>query len=441
MTTDKLQPFNEEAESAVLGSILIDPEMIKVISLLPEDFYDERNSTIYNVMLKLKTEGKGVNQITIAQMLDEQGKLEEVGGAGYFSHLVAETPTSLDCQHYADIVQNLSSSRRLIVAGKTIEEMGYSANGDTTANIAKADKLLLDLRKTAGGSHIITPEERDKILAERYTTLYSKQQGIAIGTGLIDLDRRLGGGLFPGDMIVLGARPGVGKTTMLECIANHIGRDSNVLFCSAEMNMESLSDRDVANQLGVPIEVIRYGNYEDDVITQIIDKALPWISGQKIYHLDFTRSYQITTANIYQSAYEIKERYGLAMVVVDYLSLLTDKYGNNNNERVGYITRTLKEMSMTLEIPLLVAHQLNRASEMRPDKRPQLQDLRDSGNVEQDADIVLFLYRDSYYKKDSDSNITEIIIAKQRQGQSGIKVRVVWDEKHQTYRNLAKEKQ
>ena len=452
MATDKFPPHNLDAEVAVLGSVLIGPEMIKVLTLLPDDFYHEPHYIIYNAMLKLKEEGKGINQITVAQKLDESGKLEEAGGAAILSYFISVVPTSMDCQHYADIVQRLSTSRRLILAGESISKMGYDGDGDATANLAKADKLLLDLRKTAGGSHIITPEDRMSLLTERYTNLYAKQQGIAIETGLLDLDIRLGGGLFPGDFVVLGARPGVGKTTLLECIANHIGdpncnkgKQQNVLFCSAEMNVESLSDRDVAGILEVPVDVIRFGNYDDATIGGILDLALPMISGYNIYHLDFTRSYQITTANIYQSAYEIQERHGLSLIVVDYLGLLTDRYGNNNNERIGYITRTLKEMAMTLDVPLMAAHQLNRAVEAREEKRPQLSDLRDSGNVEQDADIVMFLYRESYYKKDSDNKVAEIIISKKRQGQ-GVPlkargVRVLWDETHQTYQNLVKEKQ
>ncbi len=439
MIADKLPPHNGDCEESVLGSVLIDADQIKMLTLLPDDFYYERYSFIYHAMLKLKEEGKGINLITVAQKLDDSGKLEEVGGAAILSHLVSVTPTSMDCLHYADIVQRLSSSRRLILAGETISKMGYEADEEATSNLAKADKILLDLRKTAGGSHIITPEDRSRILIERYSELYAKQQGVAVSTGLLDLDRRLGGGLFPGDLDVLGARPGVGKTTLLECIANHIGRSNNVLFCSAEMSVESLSDRDVAGQLGIPVDVIRFGNYDDDTMDKINDKALPWISEQKIYHLDFTRSYQITTANIYQSAYEIKERYGLALIVVDYIGLLTDRYGTNNNERIGHITRTLKEMAMTLDVPVLAAHQLNRALEAREEKRPQLQDLRDSGNVEQDADLVMFLYRESYYKKESDNNVTEILIAKQRQGASGKRVKVLWDESHQTYQNLARE--
>lgn len=434
-----MPPANYEAEEAVIGSILIDGEMIKSINLIPSDFLDESNNIIFHAMVLLKESGLSINQITVSQRLKEQGKLEHIGGAERLSLFVAETPTSMDCPHYADIVHKLAVSRRLLLAGNTITQLGYEGSTDIVGQIAKADKLLLDLRKTAGGSHIITPEERSKILAERYTTLYTKEEGIAIETGLLDLDKKLGGGLFPGDLVVLGARPGVGKTSLLEAIANHIGHSSNVLFCSAEMNMESLSDRDVAGQIGVPVETVRFGNYDDDTMTAILDKALPWIEEQKIYHLDFSRNFQINTANIYQTAYELKERQGLSLIVVDYLGLLTDRYGNNNNDRIGYITRTLKEMAMTLDVPLVAAHQLNRGLESREEKRPQMQDLRDSGNVEQDADVILFLYRENYYKMNINDNIAEVLIAKNRQGTSGRRVKVLWDEKKHTYLNLALE--
>lgn len=454
MTTDKFPPHSLDAEAAVLGSILIDSDQIRSLTLSPGDFYHEPHSIIFNTMLKLKEEGKGINQITVAQKLDELGKLEESGGVAFLSHIISETPISLDCQHYADIVQRLSSSRRLILAGESISKLGYNANGDATASLAKADGLLLELRKTAGGSHIITPEDRSRILIERYTNLYSKEKGIAIETGLLDLDKRLGGGLFPGDLVILGARPGVGKTTLLECIANHVGRNNNVLFCSAEMNVGSLSDRDVAGILEVPIDIIRFGSYDDATMDKINDKALPWIAEQQIYHLDSTYGSHMTTASIYQTAYEIRERYGLSLIVVDYLGILDDKYGTNQNERLGYISRNLKQIGFTLDVPLLVAHQLSRAVEYRSDKRPQLTDLRESGNLEQDADVVLFLYREDYYYKTEEEwnrdfpqgnpyynsypgGIVEILTAKKRQGAPGKGVRVLWNEKHQTYQNLS----
>jgi len=456
MITDKLPPHNIDSEEAVIGSVLIDGELIRSLTLQPDDFYHEENGLFYHAMLELKEEGKGINQITVAEKLDRQGKLEECGGAAYLCHLVSMVPTSLDCQHYAEIVQRLSTSRKLIVVGESISKMGYGGDADTVTNLAKADKLLLDLRKTAGGGHIITPEDRTRLLMDRYSGLYSKEKGIGLSTGLVDLDWRIGG-LFPGDLVILGARPKVGKTTLLQCISNHIGQSNNVLFCSAEMNVGSLSDRDVAGRLGVPANQIRTGGYDDEIMDSILNKALPWIDSLNIYHLDTTFHHRITTTNIYQSAYEIKERYGLSLVVVDYLGLLDDKYGNNQNDRIGYMTKNLKQIAMGLDIPVLCAHQLNRAADYRDDKRPTPTDLRDSGNVEQDADSILFFYREDYYYKKEDwdrkypqgndyyktypAGIAEILVSLQRHSIPGKGVKVLWDEKGQTYRDLAREEE
>lgn len=437
---DRLPPSNSEAEEAVIGSLLLDDNLIHSLMLEPEDFYHEVNAMIFKAMVELKGKGTGVNQITVAQQLNETDKLEDVGGAAFLSHLISVCPTPMDCHHYAAIVKKMSTFRMMIVAADKIAKDGYDASKSIDDVLSRADKSLLELRKDAGTSHIITPDERVRILYDRYEKLYKLEKGVAISTGLIDLDRRLGGGLFPGDLLVIGARPGVGKTTLMECISNHVALNDNVLFCSGEMNIEGLSDRDVAGEIGIGVDEIRMGHYDEDVYQDIIDKGLPHLSKLKVYHMDASRTFQLNTANIYQAAYEMQVRHGLALVIIDYLGVLTDKYGNNSNERLGFISRNLKQMALTLNLPVFCAHQLSRATESREEKRPQLHDLRDSGNIEQDADVVLFLYRDSYYGKD-DNNITEILIAKHRQGKSGKRVKVLWDDKHGRYVNLAKDAQ
>jgi len=437
---DRFPPQNLEAEEAVIGSLLLDGEKIHSLMLGPEDFYHEVNAMIFKAMVELKAKGSGVNQITVAQQLNDYDKLEDIGGAAFLSTLISNSPTPIDCHHYAEIVKKMSTFRLMIVAADKIAKDGYDASKSITDVLSSADKSLLELRKDAGTSNIISPDERVHILYDRYEKLYTLEKGVAISTGLLDLDWRLGGGLFPGDLLVIGARPGVGKTTMLECISNHIALNDNVLFCSGEMNIEGLSDRDVAGEIGVGVDEIRIGHYDEDVYQDIIDKGLPYLSKLKVYHLDSSRTFQLNTANIYQAAYEMQVRHGLALVIIDYLGLLTDKYGNNNNDRLGFITRNLKQMALNLNVPVFCAHQLSRAVESREEKRPQLHDLRDSGNIEQDADVVLFLYRGSYYGKE-DNNITEVIIAKHRQGKSGKFCKVLWDDKHGRYVNLAKDKQ
>ena len=437
---DRLPPHNLDAEEAVIGSLLLDGELINSLMLEPFDFYHEVNAMLFKAMVDLKAKGASINQITVGQELNETDKLELIGGAAFLSHLISITPSSMDCHHYAEIVKKLSTFRQMIVAADNIAKDGYDASKSIDAVLSSADKYFLELRKDAGTSHIIIPDERVRILYDRYEKLYTLEKGVAISTGLIDLDRRLGGGLFPGDLLVLGARPGVGKTTLMECISNHVALNDNVLFCSGEMNIEGLSDRDVAGEIGIGVDEIRMGHYDEDVYQDIIDKGLPYLSKLKVYHMDASRTFQLNTANIYQAAYEMQTRYGLSLIFIDYLGVLTDKYGNNSNERLGFITRNLKQMALNLNLPVFCAHQLSRATESREEKRPQLHDLRDSGNIEQDADVVLFLYRDSYYGKE-DNNITEILIAKHRQGKSGKRIKVLWDDKHQRYLNLAKDAQ
>ena len=435
---DKLPPHNVDAEESVLGSILIEGDLIRGLSISPNDFYHEVNRIIYSAMLKLKEANIKVNQITLAQRLQEQEKLQDIGGAAYLSHLISVVPTHLDCDYYADIVQKLSVHRQLIIAGAQISSLGYEEVGSSTDVLSKADALLLKLRQGSGSVSIITPEARVKRLWDRYEKLYTSESGVALSTGYIDLDWKLGGGFFDGDFIILAARPSMGKTALAECISNNIAYGKNILFCSGEMSVEGLGDRDVARQTRVPIGTIRFGGYDEELYQKIIDKALPYISGLDIYHLDCIEPTSFTVPAIYQAAYEMKMRIGLSMIVIDYLGLLTDNYGRSENERIGYISRSIKQMARTLQVPVLALHQLNRGVEGREDKRPRLHDLRDSGSLEQDADVVMFLYRESYYK-DTDNNIAQVLIAKQRQGESMKHIDILWDERDLTYKNLARE--
>ena len=436
--SDKLPPHNLEAEEAVVGSVLIDGDLIKGLSLSPDDFYDECCQQSYNAMLELKNSGVGINQITLAQKLQEQDKLSTVGGAAFLSHLISVVPTSLDCEYYADIVKRLSLLRQMIVTGGLISSLGLQGGDDAGEVLAKADGLLLKLRQKSGSVSLVTPKERVQRLWERYETLYKTDKGVAHKTGYLDLDRMLGGGFFPGDFIILAARPSMGKTTLAECIANNVGKGENVLFCSGEMDIEGLGDRDVARQVQAPIGTIRFGGYDEALYQTIIDKALPHIGSLNIYHLECAGHGNFTTSKIYQAAFEMKAREGLSLLVIDYIGLLTDAYGRSENERIAYVSRNLKEAARSLGVPILALHQLNRAVEGRDDKRPRLHDLRDSGSLEQDADIVMFLYRDSYYKE-TDSKVAHVFIAKQRQGEGMKIVDILWGEKDLTYKNLARE--
>ena len=427
-----LPPHNIDAEEAVIGSILIDGDCLKELSLKSEDFYAEHLRFCFSACLALKERDIKVNEITLAEELDRISKLQAIGGAAYLSDLISKVPTSLDVEHYAKIVQHHSVNRKLISVGQNIVKLGMMAAPDVSVSLAKADEMLLDIRRQNTQLSIITPRDRAKMLNDRYETLYKAPQGVAYATGLHDLDIALGGGFYAGDLIIVGARPQVGKTTFLQSIANHVGKTKNVLFCSGEMDVASLSDRDVAGLSGYTLGQIRYGSYTPEMYAEITGAPLDELCKLKVYFYEEHKGF--STSQIYQAATQMYLRYGLDMIVIDYLGLLTDIYGQNTNDRYGYITRTLKELARSLHVPVLTAHQLNRAVEIREDKRPQLWDLRESGNIEQDADVVLFLYRESYYNRDENvSKETEIIIGKHRQGASNRLIKVMFDEKQWKY--------
>jgi len=433
MNENLLPPHNIKAEENIIGSLLIDGDLIHGLNLEPSDFYHEPLQLCYFACKALAERGVGINQITIAQELDERQKLEIAGGVAYLSYLIANCATPLDCQYYADIVKRLAIYRSMITAADKIAALGYSQAPDITDSLNKADAFLLALRKNGLASPILSPRERADMMLERYTDLNNTEAGIALPTGLTDLDNELGGGLHAGEMAIIAGRPAIGKTTFAMGIANHTAESHMVLVCSAEMTADGISDRDIASEVGISTNRVRRGGYDNQTFAKIVD-ALHVIDERHIY---FQHESPLTTAKILQAAINMRLRPGLDLVVVDHLGLLDDDYGNSQYERIGYESRKLKQIAMTLNVPMIVLCQLNRALELRLNKRPQLQDLRDSGRIEEDADLVLFLYRDSYYQDDID-DVTEILIAKQRQGEGHRIVKVYYDKVHQQYRDLLK---
>ena len=454
MTDMKIPPYDGDAEEAFLGSIIIDGDMIEDTILTENDFFLNQHRHIFRAMMSLHEKNVGINQITLARQLDEDGVLEDCGGAAHLSHLVYITPSSIDCVHYAGVVKRLSSYRQIIDVAARLEKYGYDGKMDISSLLSTADELILSLRQNSAEANYITPEQREKMMTERYMKLYEKEEGAALKTGLKDLDWALGGGLFAGDLVIIAGRPGMGKTALLETITNNISMDNNVLFCSGEMSVEALSDRDVAGLVGKSVSAIRRGGYDDELMDMILDKAIPNITGRRIFHLDDRHNLSLTSNNIYQTALQVKMRHGLSLVIIDYLGLLTDTGNRNDSEtiRIGRITRNLKRSAKVLGVPILIAHQLSRKVEERDDKHPRLDDLRDSGNIEQDADIVLFPYRASYYfteakwkqkypGKEYPASITEIGFGKFRQSgkTAGKFINLYWDDAHQKYQNLARE--
>lgn len=439
---DKLPPFNTDAEEGVLGSLLLDPTA--KCDLLPEDFYREKHQWVYAACLAASQR----DEISVARELARAGRLEAVGGQGFLSELVSRIPTPLHLTWYAGEVKRCSVGRQLIVAGGQIVSVGSQESFEVDKGLATADELLLKLRKDNQTLALITPKDRADMAVERYIERRNLRPGVS--TGLIDLDTVLGGGLYGGELILVAARTSMGKTAFLQYLTNFWAGvlSKKVLLCSIEMPSKSLTDRDVAGMTGQPTNVIRSGHFpESPEFARALNDAIASLADLPVYHLDQS---PMTTARITQAAHEMRTRYGLDAILVDYLGLLADDEGDNQVQRLGAMTRNLKSLARALDVPVVLAHQLSRAVEQREieRRRPYLSDIRDSGHIEEDSDVVLFLYRQDYYWNETQwraqyadkpypLGLVELIIAKQRQGQANVTVEVKWDHRRQTYQNLA----
>jgi len=436
-TNGMLPPHDIAAEEALLASILVDETQYDAVSISDGDFYHEPHRFIWQSFKQLADSLTSINQITVADTLNRMGKLEFCGGVAYLIHLIAICASPLDAFFYAEIVKRDAIARQIIDAGNAIVQIGFANPVDSIKALSECDEKLTNVRKSGIPTQIVSPKARASTQFDRYTEMQQNQKTIGITTGLAQLDSVLGGGFFPGELNIVAARAGLGKTTFLSHVASHAcERGRIVLFCSAEMDVDSLTDREVAQFVGISINRIRRGNYSQKLYAQI-QEAIGEINDKPLWFYNDT---PMTTGKILQHALAMKLRNGLGMLVVDYLGILDDQYGKNSYERITYISRQLKQIARILNVPVVVAAQLNRDSATRDDKRPVLSDLRDSGAIEQDADTVLMLYRDSYYNKGSENDdIVEIVVAKQRQGDANRIVRAKFDKKHQRYVNFVKE--
>jgi len=448
---DRLPPHDIDSEAGVLGSLLIDASYLPLLNLSPADFYYPQNGTIFKAMLDLKENGDAINQITVAQRLSEQNKLAEIGGAAQLSVLISQCPTSLDCQDYANIVKRMSVFRQMIGVSGQIATMGYAADKDPIEMLSKADQLVANLRKNSGGNTIITPAERARLAYDRYEGLLSRKHTPYLETGLKDLDFLLGGGLFPGLSVWAGATS-MGKTALARFVSKYISQENNVLYFSGEMGWESHTDRDMAGMLGISIDQLRRGDYDIDLYDRILENV-PLSENDKIHFISKTKTSKFDTAHIYSETYQMLERHGLSLVVIDSLGLMEDNEGHNRNESLGYCSRRLKLMSEEFNIPVILLHHTrSKGMADRRNKRPMLTDLYESGHVDQHSDDVLFLYRDDYYYrhiddwlrdfpgKDYPKGIVELILSKHRQGDTG-DTKVLFRSQTQTYHDITKEGQ
>jgi len=438
---ERLPPHDIDAEEAVIGSLLIDGAAIyKIASFLQrEDFYHEQSQWIYGVCLSLYQHDEAINQITVAQELARQERLEACGGAAYLSHLISNCPTSLDIEHYAKIVCRLSVMRRLITAARQIADIGYQADPDVDASLSRAEDLLFRLR------HGQSPRDFVHIrqVLDRY--FETTAPGVEI-EGYVEpmtcvlsyftgLDEFLGG-FQRSDLIIVAGRPSMGKTSLALNIARNaaVERGACVALFSLEMAREPLVLRMLASESGVNSRRLRLGLHTEDEEKRVMD-ATGRLSEAPIYIDD---SPQLRVVEMRSKARRLHYERGINLIIVDYLQLMQgDGRGESRVQEISFVSRSLKALARELNVPVLAVSQLSRAVEWRASHIPQLSDLRESGSIEQDADVVLFIYRDEYYyteeewqnqypDKDYPRQIADIIVAKHRNGPTGqVKLRFI----------------
>jgi len=433
MLSESLPPHDIEAEKAVLGSLLIDSDGIfKVATFLrPEDFFIPENQWVYDACFSLYQRNEGINQITVAHELAQKGRLEEAGGAAYLSHLVFTVPTSLHIEHFAQIVSRSAVMRRLISAGSQITALGYEADTEVDVVLSRAEDILFKVRQRQ--SH------QDFVPIRQILGQYFEEAGPAqpsgeeiphILTSFAAIDDILGG-LQRSDLIVMGARPSAGKTSLALNIARNaaVNQKACVALFSLEMSREAVVQRLLASEANVDSKSVRLGTYTERQERRIME-ASGILSEAPVYIDD---SPQLRVVEMRGKAQRLHRERTVDLVIVDYLQLIQGAARSESRvQELSEITRSLKALAREIDAPVLAISQLSRAVEWRASHRPQLSDLRDSGSIEQDADVVLFISRDEMYftedewKKDHDieiepypKGIADIIIAKHRNGPTG----------------------
>jgi len=415
--SDRLPPQNIEAEQAVLGAIFLEPSSLTQASemLIPEDFYRAAHQKIFNYMLRLSDKGEPVDLVTVTSELADQKLLEEIGGVSYLSDLASAVPTAANIEYYAKIVEEKSILRRLIRTATDIASEGYAREDEVDALLNEAEKSILEVsqRKNTGSFQNIKD-----VLVQTYDNieqLHNRKGDITgIPTGFTELDR-MTAGFQRNDLIIVAARPSVGKTAFALNIAQNVATktDENVAIFSLEMGAEQLVMRMLCAEGNINAQNLRTGSLTDEDWGKLT-MAMGSLSNSGIF-IDDTPGVRIS--EIRSKCRRLQQEHGLGMILIDYLQLIqgSGRSGENRQQEVSEISRSLKALARELKVPVIALSQLSRGVEQRQDKRPMMSDIRESGSIEQDADIVAFLYRDDYYDKESENkNIIEIIIAKQR---------------------------
>ena len=415
---DKTIPANPEAEEAVLGSLLIDPDaVIKVASFLEsEDFYREKNGWVYQAILDLHERREPADFVTLVDELERRNILHEVGGAAYITALVNSVPSAVYVEHYAHIVEREAVLRRLIGAASQIAALAYEEADDVDEVVDRAEQLIFGVSERRVRRDLVPVRQVMHNVVERIDYL-NRHQGDVMGvpTGFAKLDKLLGG-FQKSDLVILAARPSVGKTSLaLNFALNAARRFHKVVgFFSLEMSAEQIVQRLLSMETGIDQQRLRQGEIRDDEWDMLM-RAAAELSETMLY-IDDTPA--MSAIELRTKARRLQAEHGLDLVVVDYLQLMRgDNRSENRVQEISYISRSLKSLAREVEAPLIALSQLSRAVEQRTDHKPQLSDLRESGAIEQDADVVMFIYREDMAKENPErKNIADVIVAKHRNG-------------------------
>ncbi len=430
-------PQSIEAEQSVIGSMIIDKNSIAKVmeSLEEEDFYRDGHKAIYKAILEMFRNDMAVDLVTLLEYLKSTDMLERAGGVTYITELSASVPTTANLSAYIKIVSDKSTLRKLIKASTTIIEESYNKQDKVESVVDIAEKKIFNIaenRTSKDFEPLSDVLERGFLQIEKLFN--NKGEITGVGSGFTDLDS-MTSGFQAGDMILIAARPSMGKTTFALNIAEHaaLREHKSVVIFSLEMSKEQLAYKLLCSEANVDMLKLRTGALEDSDWENIARATGP-LSKAKVY-IDDTAG--VTVMEMRSKCRRLKLEYGIDLIVIDYLQLMSGGSGTDNRQQeVSEISRSIKALAKEMECPVIALSQLSRAPEQRADHRPMLSDLRESGSIEQDADLVMFLYRDEYYNKETeDKNIGECIIAKQRNGPVGT-VKMAWLGQYSKFGNL-----
>ncbi len=442
---DRAPPQSVEAEQAVLGSLLLLPDLCDEVALIlrPDDFYADAHRHLYEHMLSLHEQGKRIDTTLLVNRLSDAGQLEDAGGVAYLAEIAHAVPTAANAEYYAGIVHEKSTLRALILATTEVLRDAYDSSSDTRELMNRAESKIFAVRDARSPGEVVP---MDQVLQETFKQIDARLRGEHVGvpTGFADLDG-LTGGLHGGELVILAARPSMGKTALATNIADHVAADAGVatLFVSLEMSRLELGQRMLCARGEISGNKFRSGFLSGDDRRDLME-ASAQLSKAPLF-VDDTPSRTVT--EIAATARRLKRRHELGLIIIDYLQLIEPDNSNDpRQEQVAKMARRLKAMARELKVPLLCLAQLNRQSELSKDNRPRLSHLRESGAIEQDADLVMFVHREEYYltreqledpAKSHLKGMAKIIVAKQRNGPVD-DVDLAWFQEFTRFKNAAK---